>query len=77
MNDLEIWFERHLGFLIEPQWPKLALPMIDALKIENNELARWLMKTAVMFNLATLRGENRVEFEHAVLLEAHPPQKQQ
>ena len=51
MNDLESWFERRLGFLIEPNWPKLAVPMMEALKEDRAQLARWLMKSAVMFNL--------------------------
>lgn len=65
MNDLEAWFELRLGFLIEPQWPQLALPMIEALKSERNKLAQWLMKTAVMFSLASLQGEHPVEFTPA------------
>jgi hypothetical protein len=66
MNDLEAWFESRLGFLIEPQWPQLALPMIEALNSERNKLAQWLMKTAVMFSLASLQGEHRVEFSPTV-----------
>jgi len=66
MNDLEEWFELRLGFLIEPQWPQLALPMIEALKSERNKLAQWLIKTAVMFSLASLQGEHPVEFSPTV-----------
>jgi hypothetical protein len=66
MNDLESWFERRLGFLIEPQWPKLALPMIETLKSERNQLAQWLMKTAVMFSLASVQGEQKVAFSQVV-----------
>jgi hypothetical protein len=66
MNDLEEWFELRLGFLIEPQWPQLALPMIEALKSERNKLAQWLMKTAVIFSLASLQGEHPVEFSPTV-----------
>jgi hypothetical protein len=66
MNDLETWFESRLGFLIEPQWPRLALTMIEELKPERNKLAHWLMKTAVTFSLASLQGEHRVEFSPAV-----------
>jgi hypothetical protein len=62
MNDLEAWFEKRLGFLIEPQWPKLALSMIETLKTEREQLAKWLLKSAVMFNLASLQGEHRVKF---------------
>lgn len=66
MNDLESWFEQRLGFLIEPQWPRLALPMIEALKSERQQLAQWLMKTAVTFSLSSLQGEHPVEFTPAV-----------
>jgi hypothetical protein len=66
MNDLEAWFESRFGFLIEPQWPRLALPMIEALISERDKLAQWLMKTAVMFSLASLQGEHPVEFTPAV-----------
>jgi len=62
MNDLEGWFERRLGFLIESQWPKLAVPMIEELKAERNQLAHWLMKTAVMFSFTTIKGEHPVKF---------------
>lgn len=66
MNDLEAWFESRLGFLIEPQWPKLAETMIEELKPERHKLAQWLMKTAVMFSMAGLQGEHPVEFPAAV-----------
>jgi hypothetical protein len=62
MNDLEAWFEGNLGFLIEPQWPKLAVMMIESLKKEPHKLAQWMMKTAVMFSFAILQGEQRIEF---------------
>jgi hypothetical protein len=62
MNDLEAWFESRLGFLIEPQWPKLALAMIKELKAERSRLAQWLMKTAVMYSKASVQGDHRVEF---------------
>jgi hypothetical protein len=66
MNGLETWFEERLGFLIEKQWPKLALSMIEALKTERKKLAQWMMKTAVMFSLASLQGDFPVEFVPAV-----------
>lgn len=62
MNDLEAWFEKRLGCLIEPQWPKLALTMIAALKNERAQLAQWMMKTAAMFSMASLQGDLRVTF---------------
>jgi len=30
MNDLEEWFERRVGCLIEPNWPKLAFRLCPA-----------------------------------------------
>ncbi|HTV40680.1 MAG TPA: hypothetical protein VMF08_08895 [Candidatus Sulfotelmatobacter sp.] len=67
MNDLEAWFESRLGYLIEPQWPKLALMMIEELRSERNKLAQWLMKTAIMFSKASLQGEYPVEFSADVM----------
>jgi hypothetical protein len=66
MNDLEAWFERRLGCLIEPGWPKLALPMIEAIRPERDRLAEWLMKTAVTFSLATIKADLPVEFPEEV-----------
>ena len=54
MNDLEGWFERRLGYLIEPEWPKLADATIEFVKNERVQLARWLMKTAVTMNLSSM-----------------------
>lgn len=65
MNDLEEWFESRLGLLIEPQWPKLALMIIEELKPEHQKLAKWLMKTAVMFSLASVQREHLVKFSTA------------
>jgi hypothetical protein len=65
MNGLEAWFEQRLGCLIEPSWPNLALPMIEALREESGKLAHWMMKTAVMFNLAALQ-KDRVAFDPVV-----------
>ena len=50
MNDLEAWFESKLGFLIEPSWPRFANEMIEVVKTEKENLARWMMKTAVTIN---------------------------
>jgi len=62
MNELEAWFESRLGCLIEPAWPRLAAAMIDELKKEGPQLARWLLKTAIIFNQACIKGAIRVEF---------------
>ena len=57
MSELEAWFLLRLGYLIEPQWPKLALAMIEELKSERSRLAQWLMKTAITFCKAIVQGE--------------------
>ncbi len=62
MNKLEEWFEQRFGFLIEPKWPLLAAEFIESAKAERHMLAQWLMKTAVMFNAATMKGVLPVEF---------------
>lgn len=67
MNDLEAWFERRMGFLIEPDWPRLAIEFIQSANEERRMLAQWLMKTAVTFNLAVMKGKLRVEFPHEVV----------
>lgn len=62
MNALEEWFEKRLGYLIEPVWPRLAHEFISAVGPERHKLAQWLMKTAVMFNCAAMKGKNHVDF---------------
>ena len=66
MRDLEIWFLSRLGSLIEPQWPRDALPLIEALKPERHKLAHWLMKSAVTFSIACEQRDHPVEFSTAV-----------
>lgn len=62
MNALEEWFERQLGYLIEPNWPRLANEFIEVIKPERQKLAQWLMKTAVTFNLAAMKGKLQLDF---------------
>jgi len=66
MSHLEAWFLFRLGNLIEPQWPKYALAMIEELKPERNKLAQWLMKTAITFSKAIVPGEHPVKFQEDV-----------
>ncbi len=66
MNDLEAWFESRLGSLIEPDWPKLAITMIDDLKREGHQLALWLLKTAITFNQACMKGTLHVQFPEKI-----------
>jgi hypothetical protein len=55
MNDLEATFEDYLGPLIEPQWPVNADEVIEAAKPAAARIARWAMKSAVMFDLSSLQ----------------------
>jgi len=55
MSELEGWFLRRVGFLIEPQWPRLADTMIEALQTESRTLAKWALKTAIMVDKAGLK----------------------
>jgi hypothetical protein len=59
MNDLEAWFERRLGFLIEPVWPKLADEMISTVASQGRSLALWMLKSAAMFDQSSLLKSNR------------------
>src|SRR2546422_517723 len=54
MNDLESWFDKRLGCLIEPTWPKLAEAIITVVGTEKQKLAWWLLKTAAMFDPSSL-----------------------
>jgi len=62
MNGLEAWFERRMGFLIEPTWPCLATEFLREAIGERRTLAHWLIKTAVTFNYSVMKGKLRVEF---------------
>jgi hypothetical protein len=47
MSQLEMWFLRNLGALVEPEWPKLASDFVQIAWRENKQVARWLLKTAI------------------------------
>jgi hypothetical protein len=67
MNDLEAWFEERLGFLIEPDWPRLAVDFVGVIRPERQQLALWMLKTAIMFNFAAVKGSLKVEFPADVM----------
>jgi hypothetical protein len=50
MSELESWFPRAAGHLIEPAWPRLADAMIERLQSEGIKLASWCLKTAIMID---------------------------
>jgi hypothetical protein len=56
MRLLEQWFQTRLGYLVEPQWPRLAYEMLTVLRDEADSLIRWMIKSAVIFERATPRG---------------------
>lgn len=49
MSALEVWFQKRLGYMIEPNWPHLSIDMIQCLRDEGESLIRWMIKTAVVF----------------------------
>lgn len=57
MGSLEIWFKQTLGHLIEPGWPSRANEVLDKLLPQSRILARWALKTAVLFDQTTMMGE--------------------
>lgn len=59
MNLLEEWFQKRLGFLVEPEWPRLADEMLKVLRGEADQLVRWMIKTAVIFERATPKGQTQ------------------
>lgn len=54
MSELEGWFQRNLGLLVEPVWPKLATEILRTALSENTQLAKWALKTAIMMDTNTM-----------------------
>lgn len=54
MSALEGWFLQRAGHLVEPNWPRLADAMIEALKSESRTFAKWALKTAILVDRAGL-----------------------
>jgi hypothetical protein len=50
MSELEAWFLRRAGYLVEPTWPLLADAMIEQVQVEAERLACWGLKTAIMID---------------------------
>ncbi len=59
MSLLEQWFQKRLGFLVERDWPVPADEMIEVLRVEPDHLVRWMIKTAVVFERATPKGQTQ------------------
>lgn len=56
MSQLEVWFEKRLGILVESSWPRPVAEIIQNLRIESDFLVRWMIKTAVVFEKASPKG---------------------
>lgn len=65
MSHLEGEFQKRVGFLVEPKWPKLADEMIMCLRQDAEVLIRWMIKTAVIFERSVPKGNSPVVPEDA------------
>jgi hypothetical protein len=52
ISALETWFQQAGGFLVEPNWPKLADTIIS--NVQGDFLAKWALKTVIMLDQAGL-----------------------
>lgn len=55
MSELEAWFQKAAGDLVEPTWPILADAMIEELQRQGRMLAKWCLKTAIMIDRSGIR----------------------
>jgi hypothetical protein len=60
MAALENWCKQHLGPLTEKDWPDNSVEIIQSLYKEANSLVRWMVKTAIVFEMAVPRGRKVV-----------------
>jgi hypothetical protein len=56
MSELEVWFEKKLGLLVESSWPRPVADIIQNLRNESDSLIRWMIKSAVVFEKASPKG---------------------
>jgi len=50
MSELEIWFQRTMGLLVEPAWPKMATEALTQALVDREVLAKWALKTVIMMD---------------------------
>jgi len=55
MSELEVWFQRNMGFFVERKWPALANEHIKVVLAESGMLAAWCLKTALTMNNNSLQ----------------------
>ncbi len=60
MSKLEAWFQRLMGPLVEPIWPRLANEVLREALTERESLAKWALKTVIMMDTNTMM-ENIVD----------------
>jgi hypothetical protein len=60
MSNLEGWMNDRVGHLIEPHWPNWAETAFLQIRDDPIKLVRWMIKTAILFECATRRGERTV-----------------
>jgi hypothetical protein len=56
MSQLENWFKRDMGMLVEPDWPRLGTEFLRVASREKKKLARWAIKTAAMISYNSKLG---------------------
>lgn len=56
MSQLEVWFQRNMGMLVEPTWPKFAREVLKEAMKEKGMLARWALKTVTMMGWNSQMG---------------------
>lgn len=54
MSELESWFQRNFGPLVEPDWLRLAAEVLRQGLAEHDQLAKWALKTAITMDCNTL-----------------------
>jgi hypothetical protein len=54
MRELELWFQTNMGSVVEPDWPKLGCDTMRLALRENESLAKWALKTAIMMDVNSI-----------------------
>lgn len=54
MSELESWFQKNFGTLVEPEWPLLGAEMLRHGLTEHERLAKWALKTAITMDQNTM-----------------------
>lgn len=60
MSKLEAWFQKTMGPLVEPTWPKLDAELLRLALTERVSLGKWALKTVIMMDANSMM-ENIVD----------------